>query len=118
MRPTARAVSLALAALATATPAVARGDDFLVNVTTTGNQGDPSVASDPIGNTLVVWTDEGPSNRQIRGRWYSPFGVPLPGSELTLNSLAGGLDHYTPAVAGSAPASSRCGRARCRARSR
>jgi hypothetical protein len=34
----------------------ARGGEFQVNVTTSGNQGQPDVASDASGNFVVVWT--------------------------------------------------------------
>src|SRR5512132_3514927 len=62
------------------------GAEFQVNTYTTGNQGEPSVASDASGNFVVIWVSEfqdgggqGPPGQDfgVFGRRYSSAGRPL-----------------------------------------
>ena len=71
--------------------------DFLVNVTTTGVQGLPSVASNPAGNFVVTWSDGTPGNPgsyEVRARRFDASGTPQ-GGEIYVNT------HTTDQQAGS-----------------
>ena len=68
------------------------GGDFLVNVTTTGVQGLPSVASNPAGNFVVTWSDGtsgNPGSYEVRARRFDASGTPQ-GGEISVNTHATG----------------------------
>jgi hypothetical protein len=70
------------------------GPEFRVNSYTTSNQSYPSVARDPVGNFIVVWT----SNTQdgaslgVFGQRYSNAGAPL-GPEFRVNTYTTGAQY-------------------------
>jgi hypothetical protein len=67
----------------------ALGPQFAVNTYTTGRQMFPSVASDPAGNTLIVWESDGGqdgSGSSILGRRFDAVGLPL-GGEFQVNAI-------------------------------
>ena len=66
---------------------VPQGDEFLVNTTTEGMQGSPSVAMDADGDFVVAWfsTDASYNNRDVYARRYDSSGIPQ-GDEFLVNS--------------------------------
>jgi hypothetical protein len=78
------------------------GPEFRVNTYVTGIQFYPSVASDPSGNFVVVWTDsdQDGSGVGVRGQRYASSGVPL-GPEFRVNAYTP-YSQYRPAVASDA----------------
>jgi len=66
----------------------ALGADFQVNTYTTGDQRYPAVASDAVGNFVVVWNDDGnfASASSVRAQRYDNAGAPL-GPEFQVNSI-------------------------------
>ena len=63
------------------------GAEFQVNTYTTGAQSYPHVASDPVGNFLVVWSSDGQDGDGlgVYGRHYDAAGVPQ-GGEFRVNT--------------------------------
>lgn len=61
------------------------GSEFQINTTTSGNQKESSVATDAVGNFVVVWYGPGVSQEGIFGRRFDPNGQPL-GDEFGVNS--------------------------------
>jgi hypothetical protein len=53
------------------------GSEFQINTITSGNQKEPSVATDALGNFVVFWYGPGVSEEDIFGRWFDPNGQPL-----------------------------------------
>lgn len=79
-----------------ASSGVAVGPEFRVNAaTTTGSQTIPSVATDPLGNFVVVWLNSGP-DFGIAGQRYASSGAPL-GPEFRVNTFTPGVN--APSVA-------------------
>jgi hypothetical protein len=81
---------------------VPQGSAFRVNTFTTGFQLGPSVAADPTGNFIVVWSsfmDESgtPGGSGVFGQRYAASGAPL-GPEFRVNSYTPG-NQYGHAVA-------------------
>ncbi len=69
---------------------VSLGGEFLVNVTTFGNQNLPSVGADNGGNFVVVWSGEGPVDASgIFARPYTAAGTPRSG-EIAVNTTTAG----------------------------
>jgi hypothetical protein len=78
------------------------GGEFQVNTYTTSSQINPSVASDPAGNFIVVWNSAGSSGSDtsgfsIQGQRFDASGSPI-GGEFQVNSYTTGYQKY-PAVA-------------------
>ena len=74
------------------------GGEFRVNTYTTGNLFQTSVAVDPSGNFVVVWSaDHDGSSFGIFGQRYAVSGVPL-GPEFRVNTYTPGAQ-YEPSVA-------------------
>jgi hypothetical protein len=77
-----------------------QGLDFLVNTSTTNNQGLPDVASDASGNFVVVWQSDrqdSPYTYGVFGRLYDSAGVPR-GPEFQVNTHTTGRQ-IRPSVA-------------------
>jgi len=67
------------------------GGELQVNSYSTGFQGDPTVAMDAQGNSVIAWTSDGSpgadsSGRSVLARRFDPSGAPL-GSEFQVNTL-------------------------------
>lgn len=81
----------------------ANGAQFQVNTQIVGEQTVPKVAVAPDGRFAIVWqSDEGgggPANLDIRGRVYSPAGVPL-GADFVINTFVTGEQRYPDAAWG------------------
>jgi len=75
------------------------GDEFLINTVRLGNQKEPSVAADEIGNFVVVWQGPGPNEEDIFARRFEPNGQPL-GDEFPVNINTAGRQLH-PEVAAS-----------------
>lgn len=63
------------------------GDDFQVNTTTVGAQGDPDVATRSDGSFIIVWDSSGGQDgagRGVFGRLFDSSGVPVSG-EIAIN---------------------------------
>ena len=78
------------------------GDDFQVNSYTTGYQQRPRIATDSLGDFLVVWQSDGPSATDpsassIQGRWFDAAGTPE-GDDFQVNVYTTGAQE-SPAVA-------------------
>lgn len=73
--------------------------EWEVNTVKAGDQVNPAVAFDWVGNSIVVWEDNslGDGLGEIKAQRYNPLGVPL-GGEFTVNSIPAS-DQTTPAVA-------------------
>jgi hypothetical protein len=68
----------------------ALGANFRVNAATTGRQSQTALASDPIGNFIVVWSEESDgSERGVFARRFKRSGAPL-GGQFRVNSLTTG----------------------------
>jgi len=70
--------------------AIALGSEFQVNSYTTSSQTQPAVASDALGDFVVVWESEGSpgndhSGHSIQGQRYDPMGNAV-GSEFQVNT--------------------------------
>ena len=78
------------------------GSEFQINSFTTGNQSQPSVASDTDGNFVIVWHSVGQdgSGYGVFGQRFSPAGIPM-GSEFRANAYTAS-DQLIPAVASAA----------------
>ena len=74
------------------------GPEFRVNTFTTGNQTAPAVASDFVGNFIVLWQSEAQdgSGLGVFGQRYAAAGTVL-GSEFRINSFTTG-DQAAPSV--------------------
>ena len=77
----------------------ASGPEFSINSCVSGSQTQPSVASDPSGNFVVVWSSYGQdwSDWGVYGQRFSMDGMKL-GSEFRVNSYTSG-SQYQPSVA-------------------
>ncbi len=65
---------------------VAQGGEFLINVTTTGQQDQPAVAMDANGDFVIAWkSDSGGTSNDIYARRYNSSGV-AQGGEFRVNS--------------------------------
>ncbi len=73
------------------------GGEFLVNVTTQGNQTEPAVAMDSLGRFAVVWQGPGVDQEDIFLRLFWPNGSPFSG-ELPVNLNTAGRQLY-PSIA-------------------
>ncbi|MEZ6092908.1 MAG: hypothetical protein R3C03_01525 [Pirellulaceae bacterium] len=75
------------------------GSAFVVNTTTTGNQMNPSVASNRVGNSVVVWesADQDGDGHGIFAQRFNRDGVPI-GAEFQINTTTVG-SQTQPAVA-------------------
>ncbi|MCY2954359.1 MAG: hypothetical protein NTU53_20705 [Planctomycetota bacterium] len=74
------------------------GGEFQVNVVTSGEQREPSVAMDPKGNFVVVWRSEEPDDKdRVVIRRYDALGSPVSGEidAITARSSTG----YNPDIA-------------------
>jgi hypothetical protein len=69
----------------------ALGDEFRVNTTTLGNQVDPTVALDPLGNVVIAWTSYNllGTNADIYARRFTLLGIPLLGDFRVNGATAG-----------------------------
>jgi hypothetical protein len=77
---------------------VPQGQEFQVNVYTTGTQASPAVALDADGNFVVVWRGEGPGDDWgVFGRRYTSSGTSI-GSAFRVNSCTTNRQWY-PTVA-------------------
>jgi hypothetical protein len=75
-----------------------RTGEFLVNVTTAGDQRFPAVAMDPAGNFIIAWDGNGAGDSNgIFARRFDSLGVPLTG-EIPVNSPNVNLQEF-PAIA-------------------
>jgi hypothetical protein len=89
------AMAIVLSGLLTATASwsqepTPQGDQFQVNTYTASNQGNPSVAVDPLGNFIVVWQSTGSfgndsSGDSIQAQHYDANGNPL-GAQFQVNT--------------------------------
>jgi len=61
------------------------GGEFQVNTTTSGNQTEPSVAMDDMGNFVVAWQGPGPNEEDIFAQRFEPNGQPV-GGEFHVNN--------------------------------
>lgn len=93
---------LAITALPSAALAQPVGPEFQVNSYTTSQQWFPAVASDAVGNFVVVWSSDGQdgSYEGVFGRRYDRNGNPL-GSEFHVNSYTTSYQRY-PSIASDA----------------
>lgn len=69
------------------------GGDFVVNVSTTGYQGLPNVASNAAGDFVVTWTNyisSAPPSFEVRARRFNSSGVPQ-GGEIAVNTYTTGV---------------------------
>ena len=78
------------------------GGEFQVDTYTTGNQDQPSVASDSAGDFVVVWESDGSagsdlSDRSVHGQRYEASGSAI-GGEFQINTYTTGLQSH-PSVA-------------------
>jgi hypothetical protein len=73
------------------------GDEFQINTTTSGNQKEPSVAMDTVGNFVVAWQGPGIDEEDIFIQRFDPNYQPL-GDELLVNTYTQGRQQY-PKVA-------------------
>ena len=73
------------------------GAEFRVNTYTTGVQGKPSVASDPAGNFVVVWSSQQDPVYGVFAQRFSGTGAPL-GAEFRVNTFTTGAQD-SPAIA-------------------
>lgn len=71
------------------------GSEFLVNTTTAGSQSQCDVASNLLGDVVVVWTSDAAGNGDVLAQRYSGSGVPV-GGEITIAASA--EDELDPAV--------------------
>jgi hypothetical protein len=78
------------------------GPEFRVNTHTTGSQRDPAIASDPLGNFVVLWEGDAQdgSSFGVFGQRFASTGAPL-GVEFRVNSFTTSYQG-NPAVASSA----------------
>ncbi|MEE9371314.1 MAG: hypothetical protein V3W45_07595 [Sedimentisphaerales bacterium] len=60
-------------------------NEFEINTIEAGNQKEPSVAMDKVGNFVVVWHGPGANEEDIFAQRFDANGLPL-GDELTINS--------------------------------
>jgi hypothetical protein len=74
------------------------GTEFLVNTTTDGAQNQPAIASDADGDSVIVWSGNGPGDTYgIFAQRYAASGAPL-GGEFRVNTSTPG-DQHAPSVA-------------------
>ncbi|HEY7168824.1 MAG TPA: DUF4347 domain-containing protein, partial [Candidatus Binatia bacterium] len=78
---------------------VAQGGEFRVNVTTTKEQMDSSVAMDADGDFVITWTsnNQDGGGRGIYSRQYTPAGVAKTG-EILVNTTTSGDQEYSSAA--------------------
>lgn len=60
--------------------------ETLVNTTITGNQINPSISSDELANSVVVWTDKNSTPSSINFQRYSSLSVPIGVNEIYADS--------------------------------
>lgn len=72
-------------------------EEFQINIETSGNQKEASVAMDAVGNFVVAWYGPGENEEDIFARRFDPNGQPL-GSEFRVNSYTNDRQLY-PGVA-------------------
>ncbi len=72
-------------------------EEFQINIETSGNQREPSVAMDAVGNFVVTWYGPGENKEDIFARRFDPNGQPL-GSEFRVNTNTNDKQLY-PGVA-------------------
>jgi hypothetical protein len=92
---------LIIAALTVALPVVGRGqgpvgNEFQVNTITADDQFGPSACHDPLGNFVVVWTDDHYGGDAIFARRFTSAGAPL-GTEFEVNTYTTG-NQNDPAI--------------------
>ena len=68
-------------------------DEFQINIETSGNQREPSVAMDAAGNFVVAWYGPGENKEDIFARRFDPNGQPL-GSEFCVNTYTNDRQLY------------------------
>ncbi len=79
------------------------GEEFQVNTRIAGNQTDPAVAMDPLGNFVVAWHGPGESRTDIFARRFDPSGVAW-GPEFRVNALTEGTQQGARVAMGPAGA--------------
>jgi len=74
---------------------VAQGSEFRVNTFTSGDQTNPSVATDSTGNFVIIWESQGQdgSGKGIYGQRYNSSGV-AQGSEFLVNTFTSSDQAY------------------------
>ena len=79
------------------------GPEFRVNTYTPGPQGYPTVAGDPAGNFVVLWTSNGQdgSGDGVFGQRFAGTGAPV-GPEFRVNTYTTGGQHTAAAVSDTA----------------
>lgn len=81
---------------------VAQGSEFLVNVTTTGQQDQPQIAMDSNGDFVIVWkSDSGGTSNDIYARRFNSTGVAQSGEFRVNTSVTDTQDQPTIAMDGS-----------------
>jgi hypothetical protein len=84
------AVLLLGAAASARSQLVPVGGEIRANTLTSGDQGDPAVATDAQGNFVVIWTNAASfSNTKVAGQRFDASGHPL-GSEFQVNTFSNG----------------------------
>jgi hypothetical protein len=66
------------------------GGEFRVNTVSAGNQYYPGVASDGVGNFVVIWSSADGSDTGVFGKRFASSGVPL-GGEFRVNTYTTGI---------------------------
>jgi hypothetical protein len=69
------------------------GNEFQINTTTSGNQKEPSVAMNAVGDFVVAWQGPGIDEEDIFIQRFDPNGQPL-GDELFVNSFTQGKQQF------------------------
>ena len=80
------------------------GGEFPINTHTTSGQGRPSVAADPSGNFIVVWSSyqqDGVPGSGVYGQRYAASGAPL-GAEFRVNTYTTNLQYGASVAADAA----------------
>ncbi len=72
---------------------VAQGPQFQLSASGAGDQRDPSIAMDYIGNFVCTWADNSSGDYDVKIRRFDRFATPLTG-DITVNSIAGGDQEY------------------------
>ena len=70
-----------------------KGDEFQVNIATAGDQRDPHVVCDYMGNFVVTWEDASGGDFDVKIRRYARDGAPLSG-EIVVHTLSAGDQLY------------------------
>ena len=90
-------VSVILVSTVQAQEPVPVGEDFQVNTTTTGAQGQPDIAQDSAGNSIVVWQDRSSNGGDVRGVLLDADGSSS-GTDFVVNDVTAQRQEY-PVVA-------------------